>query len=87
MPPNEDPRTNYPGPPLPEQHQADQPGLTPPMHPRPGWREKRESLGENTPLGGSGQPAELASAYVSLASEDASYVSGAVIPVTGGRHP
>ncbi|MFZ1381301.1 MAG: hypothetical protein WAS54_00760 [Scrofimicrobium sp.] len=32
-------------------------------------------------------PEELAGAYVYLALEDASYVSGAVIPVTGGRHP
>ena len=35
MSPNEDPRNKYPRPPLPEQHQATQPGLTPQMHPRP----------------------------------------------------
>lgn len=29
-------------------------------------------------------PAELAAAYVLLASDDASYISGAMIPVTGG---
>jgi NAD(P)-dependent dehydrogenase (short-subunit alcohol dehydrogenase family) len=32
-----------------------------------------------------GQPAELAPAYVLLASDDASYIFGAMIPVSGGR--
>ncbi len=32
-----------------------------------------------------GQLTELAGAYVYLASEEASYTSGAVIPVTGGK--
>jgi NAD(P)-dependent dehydrogenase (short-subunit alcohol dehydrogenase family) len=31
-----------------------------------------------------GQPAELAPSYVFLASQDASYISGQVIGVTGG---
>lgn len=43
------------------------------------------SFGENTPLGRAGQPAELAGAYVLLASDEGSYMTGAVIPVTGGR--
>lgn len=47
--------------------------------------EKIEHFGQDTPLGRAGQPAELAGAYVYLASEESSYVSGAVIPVTGGR--
>jgi len=47
--------------------------------------EKVEHFGENTPLGRAGQPAELAPIYVLLASDDASYVSGARISVTGGR--
>ncbi|WP_338610796.1 SDR family oxidoreductase [Pelagibacterium nitratireducens] len=47
--------------------------------------EKIESFGKSTPLGRAGQPAELAAAYVYLAAEDASYVTGAVLPVTGGR--
>jgi NAD(P)-dependent dehydrogenase (short-subunit alcohol dehydrogenase family) len=47
--------------------------------------EKVESFGENVPLGRAGQPAELAPVYVLLASDDASYVSGARVAVTGGR--
>jgi NAD(P)-dependent dehydrogenase (short-subunit alcohol dehydrogenase family) len=47
--------------------------------------DKVEHFGENTPLKRPGQPAELASAYVLLASDDGSYMSGAMIPVTGGR--
>ncbi len=43
------------------------------------------SFGEDTPLGRAGQPAELAPAYVLLASAEASYISGAVLPVTGGK--
>jgi NAD(P)-dependent dehydrogenase (short-subunit alcohol dehydrogenase family) len=44
-----------------------------------------ESFGKNTPLGRAGQPAELAPAYVLLASDEASYMTGALLPVTGGR--
>lgn len=45
-----------------------------------------DPLGRNTPLGRAGQPAEVAPAFVFLASEkDASYVSGTVLGVTGGR--
>ena len=48
-------------------------------------QEKVKSFGEEVPLGRAGQPAELAGAYVLLASDEASYITGAVIPVTGGR--
>jgi hypothetical protein len=44
-----------------------------------------EKFGKNTPLGRAGQPAELAPAYVLLASDEASYITGAMLPVTGGR--
>ncbi|MBO1074078.1 SDR family oxidoreductase [Roseomonas marmotae] len=47
--------------------------------------EAVKSFGENTPLGRAGQPAELAPAYVMLASDESSYITGALIPVTGGR--
>jgi NAD(P)-dependent dehydrogenase (short-subunit alcohol dehydrogenase family) len=57
-----------------------------PLIPATGWPKKLPTFGEDTPLGRAGQPAELAGAYVFLASEDASYVSGGIIPVTGGRH-
>jgi NAD(P)-dependent dehydrogenase (short-subunit alcohol dehydrogenase family) len=44
-----------------------------------------ESFGDNVPLGRAGQPAELAPVYVLLASDEASYISGARVAVTGGR--
>lgn len=47
--------------------------------------EKVEHFGENTALGRVGQPAELAPVYVLLASDEASYISGARMAVTGGR--
>jgi NAD(P)-dependent dehydrogenase (short-subunit alcohol dehydrogenase family) len=47
--------------------------------------EKVKNFGEDTPLGRAGQPAELAPAYVLLASDEASYMSGARLAVTGGR--
>ena len=46
--------------------------------------EKVESFGDQVPLGRRGEPAELAGAYVLLASDDGSYMSGARIAVTGG---
>lgn len=57
-----------------------------PLIPATGWdAERLASFGQDTPLGRAGQPAELAGAYVFLASEAASFVSGAVLPVTGGK--
>ncbi|WP_040808857.1 SDR family oxidoreductase [Nocardia concava] len=47
--------------------------------------EKVAKFGDDTPLGRAGQPAELAPAYVLLATDDGSYVSGARLAVTGGR--
>lgn len=43
-----------------------------------------ENFGRQTPLGRVGRPAELAPVHVMLASDEASYVSGARLPVTGG---
>jgi NAD(P)-dependent dehydrogenase (short-subunit alcohol dehydrogenase family) len=42
-------------------------------------------FGKNTPLGRAGEPKEVAPAFVLLASDEGSYMSGALIPVTGGR--
>jgi len=47
--------------------------------------EKVEQFGSDTPLGRAGQPAELAPAYVFLASQDSSYITGERIGVTGGN--
>jgi NAD(P)-dependent dehydrogenase (short-subunit alcohol dehydrogenase family) len=46
--------------------------------------EKIEEFGGQTPIGRAGQPAELAPAYVFLASQESSYVVGETIAVTGG---
>lgn len=46
--------------------------------------EKLVKFGSQSPMGRAGQPAELAGAYVYLASEDASYVTGEILAVTGG---
>jgi NAD(P)-dependent dehydrogenase (short-subunit alcohol dehydrogenase family) len=47
--------------------------------------EKVEGFGEQVPMGRAAQPAELAPVYVLLASDEASYVSGARVAVTGGK--
>jgi NAD(P)-dependent dehydrogenase (short-subunit alcohol dehydrogenase family) len=56
-----------------------------PLIPATEWADHLPEFGKDTPLGRAGQPAELAPAYVFLASAEASYVSGAVVPVTGGK--
>jgi NAD(P)-dependent dehydrogenase (short-subunit alcohol dehydrogenase family) len=47
--------------------------------------EKVTSFGEQVPMKRPGQPRELAPVYVLLASDEASYISGATIAVTGGK--
>jgi NAD(P)-dependent dehydrogenase (short-subunit alcohol dehydrogenase family) len=47
--------------------------------------EQVEQFGGEVPLARAGQPAEVAPVYVMLASDEASYVSGARIAVTGGK--
>lgn len=47
--------------------------------------EKLENFGKDVPLGRAGQPAEVAPAYVYLASEDSSYMTGQVLHVNGGE--
>ena len=46
--------------------------------------EQVGSFGSETPIGRAGQPAELAPAYVFLASQESSYITGERIGVTGG---
>ena len=46
--------------------------------------EKVRTFGEDTPLGRCGQPRELAGIFVLLASDEGSYMSGGIYPVTGG---
>ncbi|NEM96411.1 SDR family oxidoreductase [Pontibacter burrus] len=47
--------------------------------------KKVKEFGQNVPLKRPGQPSEVAPAYVFLASEDGSYVTGQVIHVNGGK--
>ncbi len=57
-----------------------------PLQPSYGQSEdKLTKFGHDTPLGRAGQPAELASSYVFLASQESSYITGEIIGVTGGR--
>lgn len=46
--------------------------------------ESVTSFGSQSPMGRPGQPAELASAYVMLASDRASFTTGALVTVAGG---
>ncbi|RVU02934.1 glucose 1-dehydrogenase [Mucilaginibacter limnophilus] len=46
--------------------------------------EKVEKFGQNVPMERAGQPSEVAPAYVFLASQDASYITGQILHVNGG---
>jgi NAD(P)-dependent dehydrogenase (short-subunit alcohol dehydrogenase family) len=50
----------------------------------PGGAEYLEEIERMHPMGRIGEPAEVASAIVFLASDDASFITGAVLPVDGG---
>ncbi|WP_420460499.1 SDR family oxidoreductase [Neolewinella sp.] len=50
-------------------------------------QDKIEKFGSTTPLGRPGQPVEIAPVYVLLASQEASYITGEVMGVTGGEMP
>ena len=55
-----------------------------PIQPQ-GWpAEKVPKMGDDTLMGRMGHPAELGPAYVYLASEDSSYVTGQTIHINGG---
>ena len=47
--------------------------------------ESVASFGETNPTGRPAQPAEIAPAYVFLASSESRFITGEVIGVTGGR--
>jgi NAD(P)-dependent dehydrogenase (short-subunit alcohol dehydrogenase family) len=48
--------------------------------------ENIKGFGTDTPMGRPGQPAEVASCYVFLASQDASYMSGQILHPNGGSY-
>jgi NAD(P)-dependent dehydrogenase (short-subunit alcohol dehydrogenase family) len=47
--------------------------------------EKVKTFGSQVPMKRPGQPVELAPVYVMLASDEASYISGTMVAVTGGK--
>ncbi|TFC94347.1 SDR family oxidoreductase [Cryobacterium sp. TMT3-29-2] len=53
-----------------------------PLSPAASWSDTLSTFGQDTALGQAVQPAELAAAYVFLASPEASYMSGAVVPIS-----
>ncbi len=55
-----------------------------PLIPSTFTEDQVATFGSDTPMGRAGQPYELAPAYVYLASDDSSYVSGQTIHVNGG---
>ncbi|WP_419883406.1 SDR family oxidoreductase [Peribacillus sp. B-H-3] len=55
-----------------------------PLIPASFSEEDVQKFGTDSPMGRAGQPEELAPAYVYLASDDSSYVSGQIIHVNGG---
>jgi NAD(P)-dependent dehydrogenase (short-subunit alcohol dehydrogenase family) len=50
----------------------------------PATFDEVSEFGQNTPMGRAGQPSEVAPAYVFLASEDSTYITGQVIHINGG---
>ncbi|WP_288481187.1 SDR family oxidoreductase, partial [uncultured Deinococcus sp.] len=48
-------------------------------------QENLKKFGEQVPLGRPGQPAEVAPLYVLLASQESSYITGGLFPITGGK--
>ncbi|KII93166.1 hypothetical protein PLICRDRAFT_99595 [Plicaturopsis crispa FD-325 SS-3] len=55
-----------------------------PLIPATMTEESKESFGTTTPIGRAGQPVEVATCFVFLASADSSYISGQTLHVNGG---
>jgi NAD(P)-dependent dehydrogenase (short-subunit alcohol dehydrogenase family) len=51
----------------------------------PSTMPEPENFGKDSPIKRPAQPAEIAPAYVFLASEDSSYIAGSTIAITGGK--
>lgn len=51
----------------------------------PSTIDKVSEFGQDTPIGRAGQPSEVGPAYVFLASEDSSYITGQFIHINGGE--
>jgi NAD(P)-dependent dehydrogenase (short-subunit alcohol dehydrogenase family) len=65
---------------------AVRPGLTDTqIHASGGQPDRAHRLGASTPIGRPGRPEEVAEAIVWLLSDAASYVTGAILDVAGGR--
>jgi NAD(P)-dependent dehydrogenase (short-subunit alcohol dehydrogenase family) len=65
---------------------AVRPGLTDTqIHESGGQPDRAQRLGATTPMGRPGQPQEIANAIMWLLSDEASYTTGAILDVTGGR--
>lgn len=57
-----------------------------PLQPSGGQtREKVQHFGEGSPMGRPGQPAEIAPAYVFLASNESSFMTGEIVSLSGGQ--
>jgi len=55
------------------------------LHAAAGMPDRVERLNPTIPMGRGAEPEEVAAAVMWLMSEDAGYITGAVLPVSGGR--